>query len=281
MTSSERQTINDKLEADYESSSFEVVEASEVPDLNELPKGKAAKLDDVAFGFFDLRGFTRWSNGKRDRSVFKVLQPALAALTRAIRLHDGVIEKPTGDGLMFIIGADENDKEKAAVRALQCALDLVDVMDNVINPFMKRQRHIEEPFQWGIGLAMGSALIAKVGIRNHFFMTSISKAANYASKLEDAAEAGTVLVNERIYNLAPEAVKDRLSHLGEVHDQPAYSLDVMLDSDNRPTTVAKAMSSAQIERFGLRAWVLGGVSPSAALNGAKASKPHRWYGDPH
>lgn len=148
MTNSQRDKLKEKLKTFYEEASFKVIDADVVPEIEDMASDEAARLPSVGYGFFDLRGFTRWSDEKRDTSVFKVLQPALNTLTRVVRLHKGTVEKPTGDGLMFIIGANERDAETVAVWTLKCAQDMADAMDSVVNPFMKSKRHIDEPFKW-------------------------------------------------------------------------------------------------------------------------------------
>lgn len=281
MSESELTNIKEQLSVDYEKATFEIAEANEFPDLGDIPRGKAARLTNVGYGFFDLRGFTLWSDQKRDRTVFKVLEPALRALTRVVRLHDGNIEKPTGDGLMFVIGANETDSEKVAMRTLQCAIDLGELMSTVINPFMKQKGHIVEGFGWGIGVEMGHALVAKVGIRNHNFLTSISKAANFASKLENNAGSNEILVGEELRENTPAEVRDYLVPLGKFLNRSFYLLQPGKDSNGKPTLL-KAMSTDQARRYGLVSSLLGGPVPLAVLQGAKAlsqTKAHRWYGD--
>jgi adenylate cyclase len=282
MTNSQRNKLTEKLKTFYDEASFEVIDADVVPEIENMASDEAARLPSVGYGFFDLRGFTKWSDEKRDTSVFKVLQPALNTLTRVVRSHKGTVEKPTGDGLMFIIGANERDAETVAVRTLQCAQDMADAMDSVVNPFMKSKRHIDEPFKWGVGVEMGRALIAKVGIRGHDFLTSISKAANYASKLENEAAGGSILVGERLYENAPESLQNRMSRYGYVHGKIAYKLEIERDEDGHPVALTKSMTAEQIDRFGLRDWVLGGPIPTGLFGGSKpeqVNKPHRWYGE--
>lgn len=282
MTDSQITEVLKQLEADYENATFEVVEGKDFPDIEDIPQGKAVKLADVAYGYVDLRGFTYWSEQKRDKTVFKALEPMLRALTRVVRAHEGYIEKPTGDGLMFVIGANEANAEKVAVRALQCAIDLGVVIETVVNPFMKSKGHIAEGFKWGIGLEMGDALVTKVGIRGHHFLNSISKAANFASKLENLAGENQILVGEQLYGKAPKEVRENyLWWQAKLLGRDYYVLRPATDDRGKPT-ILKALSATQVRGYGLEKWLLGGAVALAALLGAKAfavGKPHRWYGD--
>lgn len=282
MTDSQFTRLQQQLKDSYEDTDFELVDSSYVPEIDDLGKGEAAKLDSVGFGFFDIRGFTNWSRTKRDKSVFKVLQPTLETLTRVVRLHDGTVEKPTGDGLMFVVGAGETDKEKIAVRTLQCALDMADLMTNAVNPLMQQKRHIAEPFGWGIGVDMGRALIAKVGIRSHYHLTSIARAANFASKLENEATAGNILAGKNIFDAAPSTILNKLEYYGFVHGEEAYRLKYEQDDDGRMVTLAKSMTGEQVRRFDLSNWLLGGavaLGTNVAAKGISSAKPQRWYGE--
>lgn len=281
MTDSQFTRLQQQLKDSYEDTDFELVDSNCVPEIDDLGKGEAAKLDSVGFGFFDIRGFTNWSRTKRDKSVFKVLQPTLETLTRVVRLHDGTVEKPTGDGLMFVVGAGETDKEKIAVRTLQCALDIADLMQNAVNPFLQQKRHITEPFGWGIGVDMGRALIAKVGIRHHYHLTSIARAANFASKLENETTSGTILAGKNIFDAAPDTVSDELEYYGIVHGEDAYRLKYEQDDDGRMVTLAKSMTGEQVRRFNLSDWLLGGavsLGTTSVTKGVSSAKPQRWYG---
>jgi class 3 adenylate cyclase len=284
MTDSQFETIDEQLKKDYENASFEIVEGKDVPDLEDIQTGKAVKLEKVGYSFFDLRGFTRWSRTKRDKTVFKVLQPTLAALTRAVRYSDGTIEKPTGDGLMTILGAQEPNVERAAVLTLQSAIDMVTTLEFIVNPFMKSKKHIDNPLEWGIGLEMGDALIAKVGIRNHHFLTSISKAANHAAKLEDAAPSGKILLGEKLRDALPEKIREKYTvRHGMVHDMVAYEFTLPRDSEGKPHNTPNLLTTEDVKRLNLGGLILGSAAVAIAALGiaiaSGASKPHRFYGE--
>jgi class 3 adenylate cyclase len=288
MTQADLERLKEQLKADYENSSFEVEDYDTIPDLEELPQGKAARVRDVAHLFFDIRGFTSWADAKRDATVFKVLDPTFRLLTRVARYYNGFIEKHTGDGLHVVLGAEEPKPELVGLTALQCAQDMGITMDEIVSPFMKSRKHIEELFGWGIGIEMGHTLIAKMGIRNHFHFNSISKAANYASKFQDAARSGEILVGERLYEHLPEEVQDELGYWGGVEDREVYVLKPRRDeSGNWLNLLALGLGTlgiAVIVKKLYDSWSEGqalGVTPQGALTqqGGTPLKPHRWYGE--
>ncbi|HEX2863857.1 MAG TPA: adenylate/guanylate cyclase domain-containing protein [Deinococcales bacterium] len=278
MNQSQLTSISDAFESDFNGADFDIVERDSVPSLDDLPRGKAARLTSVGYLFFDIRGFTAWAEGRHDKTVFKVLHPALAALARAARLHDGFIEKPTGDGLMILIGAKETDPERVAYSTLECAVDIAAVFTTVVVPFFKRKGYVTDDFGFGIGVEMGDALITKVGIRGHDFLSSIANAANRASKLENAASRGQILVGQTLCDTAPQSVRDgALALVGQVAGRNAYSLEYAIDKDGSPEPIAKFLSREQIGRFDAQRWLLGAVA-LGAIAGATVAKAHRFFG---
>jgi len=288
MNQSGLQRYKEQLQADYENTSFEVEDHETIPNLEELPRGKAARIRDVAYLFFDIRGFTSWADTKRDATVFKVLDPTLRLLTRVVRHYNGFIEKLTGDGLHVVLGAEAYEPKLVALTALQCAQDMGIAMDEIVSPFMKSHKHIEESFGWGIGVEMGHALIAKMGIRNHYHVNSISKAANYASKFQEVASSGEILVGEYLYNRLPEEVQDKLSYLGKVASRAVYVFKPCRDEEGNWLDLlaigAATLGIVWAGKKAYEAWRRGQaltVTPQGTLTqrGGTPLKPHRWYGE--
>ena len=286
MTPAEFDRLRDQLKADYERARFEIEDYDTIPDLEDLPQGVAARVRDVAHLFFDIRGFTTWADTKRDATVFKVLDPTFRLLFRIARYYSGFIEKTIGDGLHVLLGAEESKPEVVALIALQCAQDMGIAMDEIVSPFMETHRHIEEPFEWGIGVEMGHTLIAKMGIRNHFYYTSISKAANYAAKFQEDAEPGEILVGECLYEHLPEEIQDDLRYRGRIGDREVYTFKPRRDEEGNWRNILWIGLSALGLLVGrkiygaLRKNQALGVTPQGTLTeqGGTPIKPHRWYG---
>ena len=175
-----------------------------------------------------------------------------------------------------------------ALTALQCAQDMGIAMDEIVSPFMKSHKHIEESFGWGIGVEMGHALIAKMGIRNHYHVNSISKAANYASKFQEVASSGEILVGEYLYNRLPEEVQDKLSYLGKVASRAVYVFKPCRDEEGNWLDLlaigAATLGIVWAGKKAYEAWRRGQaltVTPQGTLTqrGGTPLKPHRWYGE--
>lgn len=274
------------LDQDYEEASFELHDRISLSGLGSIPKGEAIRLESVGFLFFDLRGFTRWAACKWDRSVFKVLHPSLRLLTRVVREHDGFVEKLTGDGMMVILGDEESTPAKVALRTLQCAIDFAAVLDEVINPFMLKKKHIEEPFSCGMGAEIGRALIAEMGFAEYRFPSSISDAANLASKCEDAAVSGEIRVGSRLYEALPEETQRELTAASLISDSLTYAYRPGCGEGGFPNLLALAGAALGGMTLGTEIYrsLENGKHPNITPNGTlsmrggREQKDHRWYG---
>jgi len=157
------------------------------------PAGTERRL--VSVLFLDLVGFTTLSE-QRDAEDMRVLLSAYFDTARTvIERHGGVVEKFIGDAVMSVWGtpvAHEDDAE----RAVRTALELVDAVEV-------------------LGQAEGVALQARAGVLTGEAATmpgSVSEGmvtgdmVNTASRLQSAADPGTVFVGEATFRAASRAI---------------------------------------------------------------------------
>src|SRR5215212_3183032 len=168
---------------------------------------------EVTVLFLDLTNFTAASHSLDSEEVFIWIHETLRLLASVVHKYEGTIDKFTGDGLMALFGAPqahENDPELAVRTALE--------MQTVIRPLRERilQKHGFD-FQMRIGVNAGPVIAGNVGNGAHMEYTVLGDTVNLASRLEKAAEPGSVLVSTTIYQrtqalfdyeiLAPLSVK--------------------------------------------------------------------------
>jgi len=168
---------------------------------------------EVTVLFLDLTNFTAASHNMDSEEVFIWIDETLRLLASVVHKYEGTIDKFTGDGLMALFGAPlahENDPELAVRAALE--------MQTVVGPLRERilQKHGFD-FQMRIGINAGPVIAGNVGDGAHMEYTVLGDTVNLASRLEKAAEPGTVLVSTTIYQrtqalfeyeiLAPLSVK--------------------------------------------------------------------------
>lgn len=148
----------------------------------------AVKLDAV-YLYADLLGSTKLARGFRPETAGKVIRASLRTASRIIKARGGEIRSYDGDRVMAIFIGDS--KNSSAAKA---ALQINWAMTNLVQPSLYGQlpnleRDGYQP-RMCVGIASGSAFIARAGVRDSSDLVSIGRAPNVAAKLSDIREAG-------------------------------------------------------------------------------------------
>ena len=150
---------------------------------------------EVTVLFVDVFNFTAASHQLDSEDVYLFIDEAMSLLADVVHKYEGTIDKFTGDGLMALFGAPrahENDPERAVRAALE--------MQSSIKPFRKQMLEVHGlDFQIRIGVNTGAVVAGKLGNQSYKEYTVIGDTVNLASRLETAAEPGTVLVSAETY----------------------------------------------------------------------------------
>jgi class 3 adenylate cyclase len=149
----------------------------------------------VSVLFADLVGSTAFAEGRDPEDVRALLGEYFATASEAIERHGGVVEKFIGDAVMAVWGtpvAHEDDAE----RAVRSALDIVDRVAAL-------GAHMGVTLQARVGVLTGEAVAAVGAVGQGLVAGDL---VNTASRLQSAADPGTVLVGERTYRAASEAI---------------------------------------------------------------------------
>jgi class 3 adenylate cyclase/tetratricopeptide (TPR) repeat protein len=153
----------------------------------------------VSVLFADLVGFTARAEHLDPEDVRRILAPFHDRLRGELERHGGTVEKFIGDAVMAVFGAPaahEDDPE----RAVRAALAIRDGLAGDDNGLSVR-----------IGIATGEVLVdlsARPGLGEGMVA---GDTVNLAARLETAADAMTILVDEPTY----EATRDRIEFEGE------------------------------------------------------------------
>jgi predicted ATPase/class 3 adenylate cyclase len=145
--------------------------------------------------FADLSGYTGMSSRLDSEEVYELVQQFIRMLVDQVYKYEGVVDKLTGDGLMALFGAPimhENNPE----RAIRSALDMQGEMAKLAQGVKDR---LGIDLRMRIGLHFGSVVVGGIGSNLLMNYTAIGDTVNLARRIEEAAEAGTILVSEAVF----------------------------------------------------------------------------------
>lgn len=138
----------------------------------------------VTLMFIDIRGFTKFSEGRLPYDVVYILNQYMGRMSEVITSHSGYVDKFMGDGIMAIFGMDDEDGHGAA-EALRAALEISAALDelNAVH-----EATLSEPLRIGIGVHTGEAILGRIGISKAHSagerITALGDTVNTASRLE-------------------------------------------------------------------------------------------------
>jgi adenylate cyclase len=146
----------------------------------------------VTVMFADIRGFTALSERENPEKIVGLLNRYFSAMSEIIFTHGGTLDKYIGDGLMAIFGAPtaSPDDAKNALRAA------VEMQRRVVRLNYELQNEGYSSVHIGIGLHTGEATIGYIGSDKRSEYTAIGDTVNLASRLEQNAKPGQILISE-------------------------------------------------------------------------------------
>lgn len=175
------------------------------PGSSELRPGERR---DIAVLFLDLGGFTALSERLDHEAVHEISKGVMDALVEITGNFGGYVDKIEGDRIMVLFGATkagENDSE----RAVSCALLMLDAISTA-NDILSETG---VPITARIGINSGPVTVAPDAIGH---LTAIGSTVNIASRMEEAAQEGSVLL--------PVTVMDKCRDLFTWVDRGTVSL---------------------------------------------------------
>lgn len=200
--------------------------------------------------FTDVKGSTELLEHMGTEAWVEVMNNMFQVLETEIYRFGGEVGQFRGDGLVAYFGAksaNEDDPEHAVYAAL--------AIQEAIKPFaaaLARKENVELVVR--VGVNTGEIIVANVGDSQHSEDTAMGEALTVASRMEAAAEPGTVLVSESTYRLTRTAfewlILDKISVKGistpiQVYRpvRPRLSSDGDQDAD-APTDLHNTISTS-------------------------------------
>jgi class 3 adenylate cyclase len=148
---------------------------------------------EISVVFFDLRGFTAFSETTHPEEVMRALREYHEAVGPLIFAFEGTLEHFAGDGLMVFFN-DPVPCPDPAARAVRMAVAARRAMDALKRGWEHRGYGLD----FGLGIAHGDAILGQIGIEGLFHYAAIGSAANLAARLCGEARGGQILISQEV-----------------------------------------------------------------------------------
>ncbi len=178
---------------------------------------------EITVVFCDLRGFTAFAEGAEPEDVMGLLGDYHGALGPIIHEYEGTLERFLGDGLMVIFN-DPVPCPNPAERAVRMAVDMRARVATLAETWRRRGFNLG----FGVGIAQGYATLGRIGFEGRYDYAAIGGVPNLSARLCDEAEAGQILVGQRVVPAVEEFAE--LEPLGDLtlkgfhRPVPAYNV---------------------------------------------------------
>ncbi len=145
--------------------------------------------------FSDLSGFTAISERLDPEQVYDFIDSLHNAFNDEIYKHEGWVDKWMGDGMMALFGAPIAHEDDPA-RAVRAALGMQDALHRIS---LDLEERLGIALKVRIGLNTGLVAVGSIGSDLRMEYTALGDTVNVASRLQNVAEPGTILISRSVY----------------------------------------------------------------------------------
>jgi class 3 adenylate cyclase/putative methionine-R-sulfoxide reductase with GAF domain len=179
--------------------------APQVAGLLSTPGGEdllAGHRREITALFCDLRGFTAFAEVAEPEDLFSVLRQYHGAVGELAVANGGMVEHFAGDGLMVFFN-DPTPIPDHPLAALRTAIAIRERFGDLTAGWRKSGYDLG----LGIGLAVGYATLGRIGFEGRYDYAGVGVVINLASRLSSVAAPDEILINQKLYAMAEDAVK--------------------------------------------------------------------------
>jgi len=156
---------------------------------------------EITVVFCDLRGFTSFAETAEPEVTMTVLREYHTALGDLVFRFEGTLERFTGDGLMVFFN-DPMPCPDASIRSVRMAVAMQDRVTDLAEEWHRSGHELG----FSVGIAQGYATLGRVGFEGRFDYAAIGTVTNLAARLCDAADAGKILISQRVHAAVDDLV---------------------------------------------------------------------------
>ena len=171
-------------------------------DPHELRLG--GQRQEITSLFADIRGFTNFSRQHDPETLVEVLNKYLAVGAQAVLDEEGTLDKIMGDCIVAFFNAPLTQSDHV-LRAVRAALKIREGIARLHEDVPASYR-----LNYGVGINVGDAVVGNVGTAQQMNYTAIGSGVNLASRLQEAAAPGQILLPQASYQRVQEHVEARL-----------------------------------------------------------------------
>lgn len=153
----------------------------------------------VTILFADIQGFTLLSERLDPEEIAQLLTRYFTLMTEVLFRWEGTLDKYLGDGLLAIFGAPFQCEDHA-VRAVRCALEMLDQQQKLLGSLPADQR-----FAIRIGVNTGEVVAGYLGSPQRMEYTVLGEPVVVAYRLQSLADPGTIYLGRPTYELVKGA----------------------------------------------------------------------------
>jgi len=159
--------------------------------------------------FCDLRDSTPFWETVEPEEVINVLREYHGAMGELIAKHGGTLEHFEGDGMMVFFN-DPIEMPDHELRAVRMAIAMRERFEAISAAWKKKGYGLG----FGVGISVGYATLGRIGYEGRYDYAAIGNVTIVAARLSGKAEAGQILVSQRLN----AAIEDRVETvpMGEI-----------------------------------------------------------------
>ena len=151
--------------------------------------------------FSDFRGFTAFAETAAPEEHFEVLRAYHQLIGELISTYSGTLEHFAGDGVMVFFN-DPVAVTDHELQAIRFALAAQERFGELARGWLKRGIDLA----LGIGIEAGHATLGRIGFEGRYDYGALGPVTSLASRLSTTAAGGQILVGQRVFAAADEAL---------------------------------------------------------------------------